>query len=115
MSTQRRDDPWWFEARMDCADALGGFCLAMIALLVHVCASGRTAPPVFPARLATNSLLPDSRFPVLRGLIPPINRLSLPPFGVPRLRVSGRPVLRAPSPLYSPHPARFECFYPALP
>src|ERR1039458_4524711 len=56
MSTQRRENRW---RRTNCirrSKAFGVFSLRPLARFVCTFASGGTAPPGFPARLATNSL-----------------------------------------------------------
>jgi len=115
MSTQRRDCPWWYQARMDCAEALWQICLASLALFFHVCTSGRTAPPDFPARLATNSPHSDRRnSSFVRLLLTDLRRGSPPPGAMPTSAAGTLPS-RALSLLSFPPPALAECFRPVLP
>jgi hypothetical protein len=104
MSTQRRDCPWWFLPRMDCADRLGRFWLALFALLVHAGASGRTAPPDRPAWLATNSLPSDCRPISFVRLVPWDFRRGSPPFRASRSAASGTSATSALSLLPTPFP-----------
>jgi len=100
---------------MDCAEALRRFWLSLFALLVHVCASGRTAPPDFPARVATDSLDSDhrnSRF--VRLLLTDLRRGS-PPTWAFSSSAAGTSASRALSPLCHLYPASAESFHPVLP
>ena len=115
MSTERRDCPWWYKARTDCAEALSWFWLGMFALLVRVVAMGRTAPPVSPERVATDSLNSDHRTSgFVRLLLTDLRRGSPPPGG--RLSTAaGTSRLRALSSFALPLPACSEQLHPVLP
>jgi len=62
MSTQRREGSGQLTDWLKGAGVLWQICLAPLALLLSVANLNRTAPPEFPARLATKSLLSDHRF-----------------------------------------------------
>jgi hypothetical protein len=59
MSKQRRENRWRPASCMERARAFGLSSPAPLARILHAHANGGTAPPVFPAWLATNSLQAD--------------------------------------------------------
>jgi hypothetical protein len=115
MSTERRDCSWWILPRMDSAKALWQFCLAWLALFVHVWTSSRTAPPETPARLATNSLNSVCRNSTIVRLLLMDLRRGSPPLGGRFSTAAGTSASRTLSLLAHPISARTERFHPVLP
>ena len=81
MSTQRRENRLRPTGCIDRGGSYGLSSLVFFALYVHAHASGGTAPPGFPVRLATNSLQSDYRNTQLDRLVPLNTRLGFPPPG----------------------------------
>jgi hypothetical protein len=122
MSTQRRENRWRHIDCSDSAEVLGNAIPDPKAGRVRANASGGTAPPGFPARLATNSLqlgygivrlvqfVQFVQFVCLVQIVQLVQfvrsglRFSSPPFGAGVGATAGRPADHGSSLRHSPSP-----------
>ena len=126
MSTQRRENRWQRRSCTQCeapgrrflpegvqrAGPPGEEIPGLIARHHRADASGGTAPPGFPAWLATNSL--QSGYRIVQ-LVRQDLRLGSPPFGASRGAETGTSATHGSSLPHIPSPSGFERLHPTLP
>src|ERR1035438_8038204 len=118
MSTQRRENRW---RRTSCtmrSEAVGSFSPRPVAQYARSIASGGTAPPGFPARVATISLQSGYRIVKLVQFVLIVRRevrLGSPPFRAGLGPVTGTPATHGSPPPHIPSPSGLARLHPVLP
>ena len=124
MSTQRRENRWRRTNCTGCAKLSGQAFSGLIARYACAIASGGTAPPGVPVRLATNSLQLGYRIVQLVQVVHFVlvvqfvrleHRLTSPPFGAGPGAATGTPANHGSSLPHIPSPSGLARFHPTLP